>query len=285
MLSGLVLALYFTDRGSSQTPAPAAPTEQTEAVDLSKPPIRSLSARISANSPTWNEEQQRVEGPAATIYFHGPAAPLDLVGKAAPAGAIQITPEVAGEWRWQQADRLAFFPSAGWLPPGVYRIEHKPGLLAEDCEVAANSTLSGTWNAPALTARFQERSYYIDPATPSLQQLVTTVDFSQPVSLEEARRNFSVTSVTGIEIFQPGSKAQLLPDPRNPTRFYLRSPLMKPGDKEDLVLFSFKAGLKAKTGGKPTAANLETKLTAYSKDSAFFVSSICRKNASEKPRG
>jgi len=125
-----------------------------------------------------------------------------------------------------------------------------------------------------VTARFQARDYYIDPATPNLQQLVTTVDFTQPVSLEEARRQFSVTSVTGIEIFQAGSQAQVLPEPKNPMRFYLRSPLMKPGEKEDLVLFSFQAGLKSIVGGKPTTENLETKLTAYSKDSLFFVQSV-----------
>ena len=76
------------------------------------------------------------------------------------------------------------------------------------------------------------------------------MDFSQPVSLEEAQRHFSVTSVTGIEIFQAGSQAQVLPEPKNPLRFYLRSPLMKPGDKEDLVLFSFRAGLKAHRRGR-----------------------------------
>ena len=225
-------------------------------------------------NPSWNEQQQRVDGPAVAIHFNGPAAPLDQLGKAVPAGAIRMTPEVAGEWKWQQEDQLWFFPTVGWLPPGGYRFEKGQGLLAEDCELAAGTDFIRPQKAPALTARFQNRNYYIDPATPTLQQLVTTVDFSQPVSLEEASRQFSVTSVTGIEIFQPGNQAQVLPDPKNPLRFYLRSPLMKPGDKEDLVLFSFKAGLKAVTGGDPTKEALETKLTAFSKDSAFFVESI-----------
>ncbi len=274
LLSGLFLALTLTERGNSQTPAPAAPTEKTEVRDLSKPPIRKLGADISPNYLNWNEEQQRVEGPAVTIRFSGPAAPLDLVGKTVPAGAIQMTPEVAGEWKWQQADRLVFFATAGWMAPGWYRFAAGKDLLAEDCELNANTDFSRAQRTPALTAQFQNRNYYIDPATPTLQQLVTTVTFSQPVSLEEARGHFSVTSVTGIEIFQAGSKPQVVPDPKNPLRFYLRSPLMKPGEKEDLVLFSFSAGLKTVIGGEPTAVNLETKLTAYSKNSAFFVQSI-----------
>lgn len=274
IISGLFLTLTLTDRGNSQTSTPAAPTDKTETRDLSKPPVRILRASISANNPNWNEQQQRAEGPAVSIHFSGPAAPLDQVGKTVQAGAIQITPEVAGEWKWLRKDRLSFFPTAGWLPPGRYHFEEGLGLLAEDCEMKEKKLFRHAWAAPSLSARFQNRNYYIDPATPTLQQLVTTVNFSQPVSLEEARDHFSVTSVTGIEIFQPGSQAQLLPDPKNPMRFYLRSPLMKPGDKEDLVLFSFKAGLKAMTGGKPTAKNLKTKLTAFSKNSAFFVGSI-----------
>jgi len=274
ILSVLFLTLTLADRGSAQTPDPVAPTEKTEVQDLSKPPIRTLAANISLGNPSWNEQEQRVNGPAVYIRFGGPAAPLDQVGKTVQAGAIRMTPEVAGEWKWQRADQLVFFPTTGWLPPRVYLFKARQGLLAEDCQLAANTDFTRPRNAPALTARFQNRSYYIDPATPALQQLVTTVDFSQPVSLEEARRHFSVTSVTGIEIFQPASEAQVLADPKNPLRFYLRSPLMKPGDKEDLVLFSFKAGLKAVTGGDPTGEPLETKLTAFSKDSAFFATSI-----------
>ena len=139
--------------------------------------------------------------------------------------------------------------------------------------MAPNTNFNRSWDSPALTAAFRDRNYYVDPATPALQQLVTTVDFSQPVALEEAQRCFSVTSVTGSQIFQSGSKAQVLPDPANPLRFYLRSPLMQPGEKEDLVRFSFAAGLTAKAGGRATAVDVETKLTAYSKSSNFFFES------------
>lgn len=236
--------------------------------------------------PYWNENLQRVEGPAVRIHFNGPAAPLDQVGKAVPGASIQMKPDMAGEWKWQEANQLAFFPTAGWMPPGKYRFEAGPGLLADDCQLDNNSDFNRDVKSLPLTAQFHDRNYYIDPATPDLQQLVTTVVFSQPVSLEEARRQFSVTSVTGTEIFRAGSQVQVLADPKNPTRFHLRSPLMKPGEKEDLVLFSFKAGLKATVGGDPTAENLETKLTAYSRDSNFFVKSagnMLRKTSEGEP--
>jgi uncharacterized protein YfaS (alpha-2-macroglobulin family) len=253
---------------------PDPPTEKTEVVDTTKTPMRTVGANISLNNRFWNEQEQRATGPAVIISFRGTAAPLANVGKPVQAGAITMTPEIAGEWKWGQADRLEFTPTAGWLPPGGYQFKAGPGLLAEDCELAVVTDFNRIERAPKLTARFSDRNYYIDPATPDLQQLVTIVDFSQPVSVEEVRRLFSVTSVTGIEIFQPGSQAQVLPEPKNPLRFHLRSPLMKPGEKEDLILFRLQAGLEAISGGDPTSGHLETKLTAYSKDSNFFIDSI-----------
>jgi uncharacterized protein YfaS (alpha-2-macroglobulin family) len=274
LVAGVTLVLSLSGRGHAQVALPPAPTEKAEARDLSNPPLRILTANISLSNPSWSEERQQAVGPAVAIRFSGAAAPLDRVGKSVPVGEIVMRPEVAGEWKWDRADQLCFFPGAGWLPPATYRFEVAPGLLAEDCQLAGDTDFVRSHQAPSLTARFQERNYYIDPASPLLQQLVTTVDFSQPVALEEARRHFSITSVTGVEIFQAGSEAKVLPDPKNPLRFYLRSPLMKPGEKEDLVLFSFRGGLAAKTGGVATDANLETKLTAFSKDSNFFIQSV-----------
>ncbi|MGI9240513.1 MAG: MG2 domain-containing protein [Verrucomicrobiales bacterium] len=283
---GATLVLALISGGQGQIARPPAPTDDTEARDLSAPPLRTLSAGIRLLDPGWNVEQKQAAGAAISIQFGGPAAPLELVGKPAPAGAIQMTPQVTGEWKWTRNDRLSFFPTAGWLPPGTYRFRADAGSLADDCVLAGKTDFDRRHTSPLLTARFHSRNYYIDPATPMLQQLVTTVDFSQPVSPGEAQRHYSVSSVTGIEIFKAGSQPQILPDEKDPRRFYLRSPLTQPGDKEDLVLFSFRSGLTAKTGGNPTRVNLETKLTAYSKDSNFFVKSVgsmLRKSAEGEP--
>jgi uncharacterized protein YfaS (alpha-2-macroglobulin family) len=284
MMAVGVLAGIFGGAGSGFAQGP--PTDQTEVRDLSKPPVRVLRAGALYVNPGWNSQDQKVTGPAVSIRFSGPAAPLENVGKAAPAGSIRLNPEVAGEWTWQRADQLVFFPATGWLPPGAYRLVAGPDLLAEDCQLAGFTDFDRLMHSPPLTAHFQGRDHYIDPATPDLQQLVTSVDFSQPVSLEEARRHFSVTSVTGIEIFEVGSEPQVLPEPGNPMRFHLRSPLLKPGEKEDLVLFSFRPGLSATVGGEPTAVSLETKLTAFSKASKFFVQStnaLLRKTPEGEP--
>jgi alpha-2-macroglobulin len=282
----LVVALIFTLTPAALLYGQAAPTEESEVRDLSETPIRKVGASIHFNTPGWNLQDRKASGPAVAIHFNGPAAPLAQVGKTVEAGLIRMNPEVQGEWKWANAQRLEFFPAAGWLPPGNYQFQARDGLLADDCQLAENTHFDQFRTAPKLTGSFQDRNYHIDPETPGLQQLVTRVDFSQPVSLEEARRQFSVTSVTGIEIFQAGSQPQVLPEPEDPRRFYLRSPLMKPGEKEDLILFNFAAGMKPVTGGKPTEEEIQTKLTAYSRDSLFFIDSVgsmLRKTADGEP--
>lgn len=280
------IVLSFSSGSHAQTPRPAAPDARTESKDLSKSPTRSVGARIQLINPTWDEARQRPAGPAVMIDFSGPAAPLDRVGKTLAADAVNFMPEVPGTWKWESSARLFFFPAGGWLSPGRYKFMAKAGLLAGDCELLTGTDFDSNHASPPLTASFQDRTYYVDPATPALQQLTTTVWFSQPVAVEEAQRALSVVSVTGTQIFQPGSKPQVIADPKNPLRFYLRSPLMQPTEKEDLVRFSFNNGLRARSGGAATVEELETKLTAYSKYSNFFfqsASSILRKTSTGDP--
>ena len=118
MVAGVALVHLLTGLGHAQEPAPAAPTDQTEVRDLSKPPLRTLRANIRLSDRSWNVERQEAVGPAVVVSFDAGAAPLERVGKTVPTGAIEMTPEVAGEWKWERADRLIFFPAAAWLPPG-----------------------------------------------------------------------------------------------------------------------------------------------------------------------
>jgi len=264
-------ALFFSLPAGLHAQAP--PDGGTEVRDLSENPIREVDADISLTTPGWDTRQQRVTGPAITIRFSKTAAPLEQVGEKVEAGLIRMNPDVPGEWKWEAADRLEFRPTGGWLPPGSYQFQARPGLLAEDCRLQAKTDFDRARRVHRLGARFEGHDYYIDPETPGLQQLVATVHFTQPVALEEARRRLSVTSVTGIEIFQKGSEVEVLPEPKDPRCFHLRSPLMKPGETEDLILFQFGPGIKAVAGGEATRRSLETKLTAFSRDSRFFVDS------------
>jgi len=156
---GIAVALSIVAKADAQTPQPAEPTDKTEVRDHSNPPMRTIDADIYLNNPSWNEQQKRASGPAVTIRFRGTAAPLDRVGKPLQAGAIRMTPEVAGEWKWERKDRLMFYPMAGWLPPGNYHFHPGQGLLAEDCQLQQNTDFGRAQRAPKLTAQFRNRNY------------------------------------------------------------------------------------------------------------------------------
>jgi uncharacterized protein YfaS (alpha-2-macroglobulin family) len=268
---------------ATPTPAPAAtpaaqpvaprPTVPADAVDTSKPRIRAVTANLVWRQVGWNEQQKKAVGAALVLQFSGPAAPITLVGKAAAAGTVKIIPEVAGTWKWIDAQQLAFEPQTGWMPPRNYIFQLGEGVFAPDCTVTLKMQYQDSWRAPKLSASFGEESFYVDPSTPTLQQTVATVIFNQPVSREEVVRSLTVVNMSKTPLFAPGGKPQVIADEKNPMRFFLRSPLVKPGEKEDLVRFQITPGVVALSGGEPMEKEAVTKITSPSRYSGFTFKS------------
>ena len=71
------------------------------------------------------------------------------------------------------------------MPPREYTFQLGDGVFAPDCAVTLKKRHPHDWDAQQLSASFGDTSFYVDPATPAMQQAVTTVTFSQPVSREE----------------------------------------------------------------------------------------------------
>jgi uncharacterized protein YfaS (alpha-2-macroglobulin family) len=254
-------------------PAPTAPPANADVRDTSKPRIRAVIGRVNWLRPAWDEQQRKVSGAALAIHFDSSVAPIALVGKAAAPGTVKITPEVAGTWKWLNAQQLAFEPQGGWMPPRDYDFKLGDGVFAPDCTVTLKKDHPDDWRAPKLTASFGENSFYVDPATPALQQAVATVTFSQPFAREEVARGLRVVNVSETPLFMDGAKPQVLADEKNPMRFFLRSPLIRPGEKEDLVRFEFAPGLHALSGGDASDAEFVTKITSPSRYSGFTIRS------------
>ncbi len=159
------------------------------------------------------------------------------------------------------------------MPPRDYDFKLGEAGFATDCTVTLKKENRFSWQSPKLTASFGEKSFYVDPATPSLQQTVATVTFSQPVSRDEVLRCLTVVNVSETPLFMPGGKPQVIADEKNPMRFFLRSPLIKPGEKEDLVRFQIAPGLLALSGGDPMEKEAVTKIASPSRYSGFVFNS------------
>ena len=254
-------------------PAAPAPSANPDVRDTSKARVRAVTAHVSWQQVGWNGHQKKGVGAAVVIQFSAAVAPIELIGKAAAPDTMKIAPEVAGMWKWLNARQLAFEPQTGWMPPRDYDFKLGDGGFAPDCTVTLKKDHWDEWHAPRLTATFGDKSFYVDPATPALQQTVATVTFSQPVAREEVARGLRVVNVSVTPLFVPGGKPQVIVDEKNPIRFFLRSPLIKPGEKEDLVRFEFAPGLHALAGGDASDAEFVTKITSPSRYSGFVFKS------------
>jgi uncharacterized protein YfaS (alpha-2-macroglobulin family) len=103
-----------------------------------------------------------------------------------------------------------------------------------------------------------------------MQQAVATVTFSQPVTRDEVVRCLTVTNTSGLPLFAVGGKPHVIADEKNPLRFFLRSPLITPGEKEEIVRFDLAAGINAVAGGNPSPRGYTKKITVPSRHSGFF---------------
>ena len=248
-----------------------AQTPRSENVrDLSKLPDRTITWSIEAGDISWLEAEQRPEGAALAIEFSAPAAPLELIGKIAAPETVTLSPSVPGKWRWLSSTRLVFEAQGGWIPPQRYSaILGKTGF-AKDAKIGSRRDNVEV----TLTAEFSEQSYYIDPTAPTAQRAVTQVLFNMPVSKEEVLRHLKMENMSKTATLIEGSKPQVVADEKNPLRFFLRSPLMKPGDKEDLLNVHLTAGVTAIGGGTPLSKKQETKVPVPSRTTGFYFTSI-----------
>ncbi len=254
--------------------------------DTTKPRIREITARVQWSSVGWNDQRKRPTGTPLSIHFNAPAAPLKFIGKDAAPGTVTMTPEVPGVWRWAGSQRLDFEPQGGWVPSREYSFKLGDDTFAPDSKILLKKDRADEWHSPRLTASFGDSSYHIDPATPAMQQAVATVTFSQPVARDEVIRCLRITSTSGTTIFAAGAMPQIIADEKNPMRFFLRSPLITPGEKEDVIRFDLE-GLNAIAGGEASQGVFTAKVAAPSRYSGFFLKSVRAQlvnNADGEPR-
>ncbi|MEK0446074.1 MAG: hypothetical protein RLZZ399_1395, partial [Verrucomicrobiota bacterium] len=253
-------------QGNSTPPRPA------EVRDTSRPPTRSLVAMVEWNKLSWNESSQTPSGSPLFLRFSQPAAPIELIGKSARPKTVTLSPDVPGLWRWESSDILAFYPSGGWLPPRRYTLALNPQGFAPDCTVSLHRDTHREQPITHLSCKIEAQSYDLDPSSPSLQRAIASVVFSHPVSLAEVQAHLRVLPLSETPLLVEGGKPQVVADEKNPLRFWLRSPLLRIHDKEDLLRFEITPGIPALCGGDPLPETAFAKVTIPSRYSGFRLS-------------
>src|SRR5262249_25108859 len=100
-------------------------------------------------------------------------APLEKIGKVETG--VQMSPKMAGEWRWRGDRQLVFAPAGVWREGQKYQVSYggkKGGFETDPLE------LSG----------FDLRLYQ-DPRAPEVLKIVGTIDYNYPIDRESLKEH------------------------------------------------------------------------------------------------
>ncbi len=203
------------------------------------------------------------------VQFSESAAPLQQMDKTITSG-IDLSPKIAGTWRWVSDKNLEFAPKNDWPIDKVFTVSfaHKgfvaPGVLLED--------YGFDFRSQPFSARITEKQFYQDPRDPNLKKLVATVQFSHPVDPSQFEQRVSLGVAKDAEYL--GLKA----NSRNYTVVYDKfklagyihsAALAMPRDDTPMTLRVDK-GVRAERGGNETRDRMEAVVMIPGRSSLRF---------------
>lgn len=122
------------------------------------------------------------------VQFDGSTAPLDRAGHTVEPqqAGIAMSPELAGQWTWDDDKTLRFQPAADW-PVG----KHFAVSLSRRGFAAAHVRLRDydfEFASPAFVAKVATTQFYQDPVVAANKKAVVNVSFTHPVDPESFER-------------------------------------------------------------------------------------------------
>lgn len=115
-------------------------------------------------------------------------APLELIGKTVTHG-ITLSPEVKGQWRWDNDHRLIFTPENDWPAGQTYSVHFATDVFTANTHMQQYTYSFATHPFEAKISAF---SFYQDPIQATHRQAVATIDFNFPVDTNSLESNTSL---------------------------------------------------------------------------------------------
>jgi uncharacterized protein YfaS (alpha-2-macroglobulin family) len=118
------------------------------------------------------------------VTFSASAAPLDRAGHPLDSrrAGISMTPEVAGQWSWDDDRILRFQPKADWPVGQQFNVKFDRSGFAADTVRLARYDFE--FSSPAFTARIAATEFNQDPVIATNKKVVATIAFTHPVDPE-----------------------------------------------------------------------------------------------------
>lgn len=207
---------------------------------------------------TRYDEQGHVQPQPLQIVFDDSVAPVGKLQKTLQEG-VGLSPQLAGDWLWEDDKTLVFHPNADWSIDADYKVtlsENK--LLAKTIEL---DEYAFHFRSPPFTAVIKESRFYQDPTLPTQKMLVATVHFSHPVDSENFADQVLLSFGDGLGFLNANEPPVTISYDKSKLNAYLHSaPLTIP--KENTVLkLSLRKGIHSSLGGNGTADIISRDIT------------------------
>ena len=193
------------------------------------------------------------------VMFEGSVAPLSTMGKTLKTG-IEISPQIAGTWRWVEDRELEFTPAEDWPVGQKFSVSMtKKGFVAPTVTL---ENYSFDFETAPFTAQVSSSEFYQDPVDPNLKRVVLKLTFSHPVDTASLAKQVSLKMEGASGGLFQGLKSMpftVAADKKRLTASILSGPLEIPA-KDALMRVAVDAGVRSSRGGPGTEVGLEQRI-------------------------
>jgi len=221
---------------------------------------------LTVTPPAITPLEKELHPQPATIVFEKSAAPLGKIGAKVD---LQITPKVAGEWKWTNDRTLTFTPAGDWPPATRYQVSLPASELAQDIRLKDNNV---EFTTKSLEVKFIDPQFYQDPVDADKRQVIATIETNFPVELHTLRNQVSLEVLGGTNLFG-GHQPEIVAD-LHQRRFFFRSANVTLPEHEDFVRLAIRQGLTSLTGTSKTTQDEVTKVQVPDRYSFFRIDSV-----------
>ncbi len=211
---------------------------------------------VSGTSPSATALADNARPDSIQISFSGSAARLDQVDKVVTSG-IQITPPIAGEWRWAGDSSLTFTPKEDWAVGQDYVVRLDPLLFPDHVRL---ERYEYRFSSAPFSASIASLELYQDPKNPKLKKIVATVRFSHPVDAADFEKRVTLRMAGGKAGFL-GFGSDSYPYTVSYNKFkgeaYIHSDTVKIPEKDSSMSLVIDSGVRSERGGNSTGDKLE----------------------------
>ncbi len=224
--------------------------------------LRFCSIKTSYRTVTLNGTSQR----EARTDCVTPDRKLNLRGRRLAEG-VQLTPDIAGVWRWQSDYDLIFTPRQDW-PSGVSYQGNITGAIFPSKVLL--TTRSITASTAPLTVQIGSMNFFQDPSDISQKGVSARLDFSAPVKLDDVRSKLTATLEELSEAPKLSEKKVIAAAENLPIESKMDEtgrtvtviiPLKTLPDKVRFIRLDLAPGVLPKFGGAALAANNSSRLS------------------------